>query len=260
VREDLERAIARGEFTLCFQPIVSLADGTCTGSEALVRWRHPERGLVSPADFIPAAEETGLIVAVGQIVLDEACRQVRTWEERDPSLAPLAVHVNLSPVELTHPDLCATVQGALERSGLMPAQLVLEIDERLLLRDADAAVAALTRLRAVGVRLALDGFGTGPAALGHLRVLPVDMLKLARPLVEGVARSERDAAFARTIIELAKLLGLTVAAEGIETPEQIEILRSFDCDLGQGFHIGRPLADMDEQFRPLQVPAGAWPV
>jgi diguanylate cyclase (GGDEF)-like protein len=257
LREELERAIARQEFTLRYQPIVELATSEVVGAEALVRWKHPVRGLVAPADFIPLAEETGLIVAVGQLVLDEACHQARSWEERNPGTPPMSIHVNLSAVELGHSELRAGVEGALERSGLEAGRLVLEVTEHLLVHDGGASVGTLESLRDLGVRLALDGFGAGYTSLGHLRTMPLDLLKLAKPLVESIVRTEQEAAFARMVIELAGSLGLDVIAEGIETADQLAILRGFACRHGQGFHIARPFEDMGERPLPLTA-AGAW--
>jgi EAL domain-containing protein (putative c-di-GMP-specific phosphodiesterase class I) len=203
--------------------------------EALVRWNHPDRGRVPPGEFIPLAEETGLIVPLGRYVLEEACAAVTA---RHPELQ---VQVNLSAIELSHPELIATVAGVIERTGIAPERLVLEVTETLLVKDAVRGVETLQQLRDLGVQLALDDFGTGYSSLSYLRNLPLDTLKIAREFVEGLDISEHDAAFVRLIVGLAKTVGLKVVAEGIETRAQLDRLREIGCDLGQGFYFAAPL-------------------
>jgi diguanylate cyclase (GGDEF)-like protein len=244
LKEELRLAIEREQLTLYFQPIVSIATGETVATEALVRWEHPRRGLVAPSEFVPLAEETGLILSLGQWVLDEACQQARAWElERDPD-APeateLSVHVNLSAVELRDPHLAARVRATLMRTGVDPRRLVFEITETLLLDDAESVRATLGELRDLGVRFALDDFGTGYSSLSYLHTLPLDILKIAKSFVDGLARGGREASFVRMIIELARTLGISVVAEGIESEEQVLALRALDCEYGQGFHLGRP--------------------
>jgi diguanylate cyclase (GGDEF)-like protein len=244
LKEELRLAIEREQLTLYFQPIVSIATGETVATEALVRWEHPRRGLVAPSEFVPLAEETGLILSLGQWVLDEACQQARAWElEREPD-APeateLSVHVNLSAVELRDPHLAARVRATLMRTGVDPRRLVFEITETLLLDDAESVRATLGELRDLGVRFALDDFGTGYSSLSYLHTLPLDILKIAKSFVDGLARGGREASFVRMIIELARTLGISVVAEGIESEEQILALRALDCEYGQGFHLGRP--------------------
>jgi diguanylate cyclase (GGDEF)-like protein len=246
----LERAIERRELLVQYQPIIDLATGRTVSVEALVRWDHPDRGRIQPAEFIPLAEETGLIVPLGRYVLEEACARV---SRRDPEMK---VQVNLSAIELEHPDLIDTVAGVLERTGIAPERLVLEVTETLLVKDAALGGATLQQLRDLGVQLALDDFGTGYSSLSYLRSLPLDTLKIAREFVEGLAVSEHDAAFVRLIVELAKAVGLRVVAEGIETRAQLDRLREIGCDLGQGFYFAVPLdADADWQTPAAAAPA-----
>jgi diguanylate cyclase (GGDEF)-like protein len=239
LKEELQRAVEREEVVVEYQPIVSLASGEVVAAEALVRWNHPGRGRLLPSEFVPLAEETGLIVALGQHVLGEACRKARAWQESDPERAP-AIHVNLSAVELADPNLTHTVGTALADASLEPSRLILEITESLI-KDADAHAPALQELREMGVGLALDDFGTGYSALSYLRTLPLDILKIAKPFVEGMARGSQETSFVRMIIDLARALDLRVVAEGIESEEELEALRDLDCELGQGFYLAVPL-------------------
>ncbi len=239
LKEELQRALERRELILEYQPIVELASGETVAAEALVRWHHPTRGRLLPAEFVPLAEETGLIVAVGQFVLEQACHRARSWEQIKDGTRPRAVHVNLSAVELQDPGVTSAVSQALEEAGLEPGRLVLEITESLA-QDVDAST-TLRGLRELGVRLALDDFGTGYSSLSYLRSLPLDILKIARPFVEGVSRGHQESSFVRMIIDLARTLELQVIAEGIESASELEALRSLDCELGQGFYLGRKL-------------------
>jgi len=236
---ELRRAVERSEFRLHYQPLVSLSTGRITGLEALLRWEHPERGLIQPADFIPVAEETGLIVPIGEFVLDEACRRARDTHALRGEGSQLSMHVNLSAVELQHVDVLARVTETLRRHDLRPEQLVLEITESVLV-DAQMS-ATLRELHESGVRLALDDFGTGYSSLSYLRSFPLDVLKIAKPFVDGIADGRDERSFVRLIIELSKNLGLEVVAEGIESAGQLEVLRELGCDLGQGFYLSPPL-------------------
>jgi diguanylate cyclase (GGDEF)-like protein len=244
LKEELRLAIEREQLTLYYQPIVALDTGKTIATEALVRWQHPRRGLVAPSEFVPLAEETGLILALGQWVLEEACQQARLWETElsgeGADNSEVAVHVNLSAVELRDRHLPERVRAILHRTGLDPGRLVFEITETLLLDDGDNVRNALGELRALGVRFALDDFGTGYSSLSYLHTLPLDMLKVAKSFVDGLGRGGKEASFVRMIIELAQTLGMTVIAEGIETEEQAAALLALDCDYGQGFHLGRP--------------------
>jgi EAL domain-containing protein (putative c-di-GMP-specific phosphodiesterase class I) len=239
LKEELRLAIERQELTLYFQPIVDLDTGRLVAEEALVRWEHPRRGLVGPAEFVPLAEETGLILSLGQYVLEEACLQARRWQERGEDES-IAVHVNLSAVELRDPDLVGRVRSTLGDAGVDPRSVVFEITETVLLDDSERVSATIGELRALGVRFALDDFGTGYSSLSYLHTLPFDMLKIAKSFVDGLGRGGREASFVRMIIELARTLGVTVIAEGIEAHEQVTALVALECDLGQGFYLGRP--------------------
>ena len=238
---DLGRAVEKGQLHLCYEPQINLGSGRISGLEALVRWRHPARGEVSPAEFIPLAEETGMILPIGRWVLQEACRQLRAWQERWPALAPLTIAVNLSARQLQHPGIVDEVRAALAAAGLDPQSLVLEITETAIMEQLDAAFTILTELRRLGVRLALDDFGTGYSSLSYLQRLPVDILKIDRSFVAGIAGSTEDSALARGILTLGQTLGLTTVAEGIETAEQLVALRELGCQLGQGYFFARPL-------------------
>jgi diguanylate cyclase (GGDEF)-like protein len=237
----LRRSVERGDFVLYYQPILDLVDERIRAVEALVRWHHPERGLVSPQEFVPLAEETGLIVPIGGWVLREACRQAAVWNAARPGEPPLTVSVNLSARQLQVPDLPELVAEALRDARLDPACLVLEITESLLLHDTDAMIGRLCELKRLGLRLALDDFGTGYSALAYLRRFPIDMIKIDKSFVAEMAAGREASALARAIVQLGRTLGLTVVAEGIETAEQLRQLRDAGCPLGQGHYFARPL-------------------
>jgi EAL domain-containing protein (putative c-di-GMP-specific phosphodiesterase class I)/CheY-like chemotaxis protein len=239
---ELRRAVDGHEFVLHYQPVVDLASRGTVGVEALVRWRHPERGLVSPAAFIPLAEATGLIVPLGRWVLAEACRAVAAWNaRRAPGAAPLNVAVNVSSRQLQDPGLLEDVAAALRASTLPAGRLVLEVTESVLLDNLEAALGRLEALRALGVRVSLDDFGTGYSSLAYLQRLPVDVLKIDRAFTSQVAAGGRSAAFARAVLTFAGALGMRTVAEGVETEAQHGELRTLGCDLGQGFLYARPL-------------------
>jgi diguanylate cyclase (GGDEF)-like protein/PAS domain S-box-containing protein len=246
LRTDLQRAMETGQLELHYQPVVHLADGSISGVEALLRWRHPERGMVSPVDFIPIAEETGLIIPIGRWVLREGCRHARRLETLgDP---PPRMSINLSLKQIQHSDIVADVRDALEESGLAPERLVLEITESVLMADTDLAVERLQALKELGVALALDDFGTGYSSLSYLSRFPVDILKMDRSfLQEGSSPGARGLATA--VVGLGATLALEVVAEGIEMPEQWDALRELGCALGQGFLFARPMsADASVEF------------
>ncbi len=236
------RAAGEGEFLVLYQPIVLLATGTIVGAEALVRWRHPTRGLVGPAQFIPLAESSGLIVELGRWVLHEACRAAAAWPTHAEGAA-VGVTVNVSARQLLHPALPGHVADALAASGLSPARLTLEITESVLMHDTDATLATLHTLKALGVRLAVDDFGTGYSSLRYLQRFPVDVLKIDKSFVDGLARGPQDAALARTIVALGGLLSLRTVAEGVEHAAQREQLLAMGCELAQGYLFARPMED-----------------
>jgi len=241
-KEELAKAIEREQMIVQYQPIVALDSGRIVAAEALVRWEHPARGLVPPSEFVPLAEETGLIVPLGRHVLREACRQARRWQdaETDPSAEPLRMHVNLSVAELRDPGLVDNVLAAIEDSGIAPAQLVIEITESQLI--AAAGVERFHELRDLGVKIALDDFGTGYSSLSYLHSLPLDTLKIAKPFVDGLTSGRRESSFVGMIVDLARTLELEVIAEGIETADQLAALRELRAGLGQGYYLGRPSA------------------
>jgi diguanylate cyclase (GGDEF)-like protein len=245
VEADLRAALERGELSVHYQPIVELDGGGVIEMEALARWAHPTRGMVSPACFIPIAEETGLIVPLGRFVLREACARAAVWARRcgvgAAGAAPVGVSVNLSARQLDDPHLVADVRDALDAAGLPAPCLTLEITESALTHDAALAQARLEALGALGVRLAVDDFGTGYASLNHLQRFPIDVLKVDRSFVDRVARQEQDAALVRAVIALGQALRLRVVAEGIEQPDQRAALSALGCRYGQGYLYARPL-------------------
>jgi diguanylate cyclase (GGDEF)-like protein/PAS domain S-box-containing protein len=242
LQADLQRALVRDEFTVHYQPIVDIATGGILGLEALVRWRHPRRGLIPPLEFIPLAEETGMIVPLGVWVLGEACRQAAEWRANVPGAAAMWVSVNLSTRQLLEPDLVDRVAEILHESGLDPAGLVLEITEGSLLQDVEQTSAKLRALKDLGTRLALDDFGTGASSLGHLRRFPIDVLKIDKTFVDDVAGpGSEGSALVQAIVDLAHSLELATVAEGIEQDEQLSGLRAVGCSSAQGFLFARPL-------------------
>jgi diguanylate cyclase (GGDEF)-like protein len=237
----LRRAVLEQQFTVRYQPVIELASGDVVGLEALVRWDHPERGLVMPGEFVGMAEESGLIVPIGRWVLHAACQAVRDWQRRLPLERPLFMAVNLSVRQLQQPDLVQDVAGALDATGLDPGDLMLEVTESVLVVDDEATIQRLRELRALGVHLAVDDFGTGYSSLAYLRQLPVDTLKLAKPFVDGLTMGAEQAALAHAIVRLADTLRLQVVAEGIEQEAQAQELRAIGCPYGQGYWFGRPM-------------------
>ncbi|MEA2253150.1 MAG: hypothetical protein QOG70_3392 [Solirubrobacteraceae bacterium] len=257
LRADLQRALAGDQFELYYQPVVRLEDGSVSGVEALLRWRHPERGLLAPEEFIPFAEESGLIVPIGRWVLREGCREARRLQRMLPSDPPLSMSVNLSVKQLQHSDVVSDVRDALTESGLAAGSLTLEITETVMMADADLAVARLEELKALGVRLAMDDFGTGYSSLSYLSRFPVDILKMDRSFLTAGASPETSG-LATAVVALGETLQLEVVAEGIEFPEQWNTLRELGCELGQGFYFARPMsADAALEFLRSNQGAGA---
>jgi diguanylate cyclase (GGDEF)-like protein len=239
---DLRRAVLRHEFQLRFQPIVRLRTGEISGLEALVRWQHPERGMIPPLDFIPLAEETGMIVPIGEWVLREACRQAAGWNaRRDADAAPLTVSVNLSAVQLDRADLPDVVRSALDESGLPAHCLVIELTESLIVDHRPETLNRLHAIKALGVRLAIDDFGTGYSSLAYLRRFPVDIIKIDKSFVDDVGDEPAAAALTHGIIQLGQALQLSTIAEGIEDAGQLSELADGNCELGQGYYFAEPL-------------------
>jgi len=234
---ELHRALERGELRLHYQPIISLEAGMITGFEALLRWEHPERGLVQPDDFVGLAEETGLVVPIGSWALEEACRQAVQWRDAG---GDLSISVNLSPRQLAEPSLVDDVARVLHTTGIDPGALWLEITESTLMHDAEGAVRTLGSLRSIGVHLAVDDFGTGYSSMSYLKRFPVQALKVDRTFVNGLGRDPEDTAICTAVISLAHSLGLRAVAEGVETAEQLAELRTLGCELAQGYLFGRP--------------------
>jgi diguanylate cyclase (GGDEF)-like protein/PAS domain S-box-containing protein len=238
---DLRRALEAGEFELNYQPTIELTSGELIGFEALLRWRHPSRGLIPPVEFVPLAEATGLIRPIGAWVLLQACRQAMAWNYTDPR-RPLTLSVNVSGRQFERADLAMVVAAALAETGLPAERLCLEMTESVLMNDTEENLAQLVRLKNLGVRLAIDDFGTGYSSLSYLRRFPVDTLKIDRSFVERLADQSDDAALARTIVQLGQSLGMSTVAEGIEQYTQLQALRRMGCELGQGYYFDRPLS------------------
>lgn len=238
LRNGLRRALDRDELVLHYQPQIDLRSGAVDGVEALIRWRHPELGMISPARFIPVAEESGLIVPIGQWVLREACRQAAAWQH---SGFEVSVAVNLSALQFKRDDLEQSVIHALEESGLAPALLELELTESILISDTPRVLATVKRLKALGVQLSIDDFGTGYSSLSYLKRFEVDRLKIDQSFVRDLATDREDAAIVHAIIQMAHSLGLATIAEGVEDTAALARLRSYGCDMAQGFHFARPM-------------------
>jgi diguanylate cyclase (GGDEF)-like protein/PAS domain S-box-containing protein len=242
LRADLLRAVEAQEFVLYFQPIYELSSGELAGVEALIRWQHPERGLVPPDQFIPLAEETGLIVPIGKWALEEACREAIVLQRAQPRKAqPLTMAVNLSAKQLQEPDLVRDLASILRESGLNPQNLHVEITESVMMADTDFSVTRLKELKMLGVRLAVDDFGTGYSSLNYIRRFPIDVLKIDRSFIDGITDQGEVSALSEAILQLSRILKLHAVAEGIETREQLDRLLELRCELGQGFLFARPL-------------------
>jgi EAL domain-containing protein (putative c-di-GMP-specific phosphodiesterase class I) len=225
--------------------VIELETGAMSGVEALIRWNHPDKGMVAPLEFIPLAEETGLIVPIGRWVLTEACRYAAELQTRFPSGSPLHMAVNLSARQVARPELVDDVREILDETGLDPATLVLEITETVMIQDMDLAIARLAELKTLGVQLAIDDFGTGYSSLNYVRRLPVDILKVDKSFIDGVTESGESSALTAAVIELATILNLKPVAEGIERADQLDRLLDLHCALGQGYYFAEPLPGAD---------------
>ena len=238
---ELRRALAQGELRVYYQPEVEIESGQLIGMEALVRWEHPERGLVSPSEFIPIAEESGLVLQIGRFVLMEACRQAKFWEDKYHS--PLMVSVNLSGRHFQQATLIDEVSEVLQKTGVDPSHVILEITETTAMAGAESTIEILTKLKSLGLRLAIDDFGTGFSSLSYLKRFPVDLLKIDKSFVDGVALKGHDNAIVKAIVALGHALGMKLIAEGVETIEQLDELRALGSEIGQGYYFGPPLSD-----------------
>jgi diguanylate cyclase (GGDEF)-like protein/PAS domain S-box-containing protein len=261
LKADLQRALEHGEFRLHYQPVIELETGRISGVEALIRWIHPDRGLVPPLDFIPLAEETGLIVPIGRWVLQEACAYAADLQRRFPSDVPFHMAVNLSAKQLQRAEVVDEIREALDETGLPPSSLILEITESVAMADMELSIERLGELKALGVLLAIDDFGTGYSSLNYVRRFPVDILKVDKSFIDGVSEEGESSALTAAMIELAGILNLKPVAEGIERLEQLERLLELHCALGQGFYFAKPLEthaleEMLEERAMMETEAG----
>ena len=255
VESDLRRAIERGEFVLHYQPITALRDRQVMGFEALIRWHHPERGLLYPGAFLGVAEETGIIGRIDEWALREACSQASRWQRLFPHASHTSVSVNISAQGFGRPDLVGQVADALQESGLPAQSLRLEITETVAMADAERTRNILVELKALGVRISLDDFGAGYSSLSYLQRFPVDVLKIDRSFVEGIGRNEECGEIIRTILNLARTLELDVVAEGTETAAQVDYLEKLDCRFAQGFYFSKavPFEELGAILAPEQL-------
>ena len=235
----MRHALEREEFAVHYQPKVNLENGEIVGVEALIRWLHPEFGLVSPAEFIPIAEECGLMVPIGRWVLGQACHQAQAWQEI--GLAPIRIAVNISAAELRARDFLGGIDVILAETGLDPRLLEIELTETFMVQDSAAMLAVLQELKRLGIKLALDDFGTGYSSLNHLKRFPIDTLKIDRSFVRSVTTNADDASIVCAVISMGKNLHMRVIAEGVETREQLAFLQDHECPFGQGYYFSQPV-------------------
>jgi len=247
MENDMRYALQRNEFIANYQPLINLDTGKIGGWEALIRWRHPERGLVPPIEFIGLAEETGLIISVGAWILEEACRQAQIWRERFPSYSESIMSVNLSMRQFQQQDIAKKIIEIIEKHHFDPRLLKLEITESATMRDPATNLAVMNALKAYKIKLAIDDFGTGYSSLSYLKRMPVNTLKIDKSFVDGLGLDGESTAIIETIISLAKVLGMNVTAEGIETADQFSLLKTMGCDIGQGYYFSRPLLPADAE-------------
>jgi diguanylate cyclase (GGDEF)-like protein len=247
LENDLRKAIEQEEFEVYYQPITSLAEGKLNGFEALVRWNHPQRGLVSPIDFIPIAEETGLIVPIGNWVLKKACQQLKIWQQKFPEHSSLKMSVNISGKQIREPDMIQIIDNILAETGLDGSQLKLEITESILIDNIEAATKMLLELRERHIQLSMDDFGTGYSSLSYLHRFPVNTLKIDKSFVNRLHSSDHHSEIVRAIVTLAHILNMDVVAEGIETTAQLAKLKLLNCEQGQGYFFAKPLTTKDAE-------------
>jgi EAL domain-containing protein (putative c-di-GMP-specific phosphodiesterase class I) len=241
IETDLRRAIERQEFRLHYQPIVCLHSHQTIGFEALIRWHHPERGLISPAEFIPIAEETGLIIPIDLWVLRQACDQMRCWQMQIPQAAAFTISVNISGKQFSQPHLIEQIKQILQETGLDARRLKLEITESVLVANADIAIRMLQQLKALGIQLSMDDFGTGYSSLSYLHRFPMNTLKIDRSFTKSIGDDPKKLGIIKTVVSLAQNLGMDVIAEGVETLEQVSQLKVLKCTSAQGFFFSKPV-------------------
>ena len=239
MESDMQKAIAMGEFVLHYQPKINLSNGALSGMESLIRWQHPEKGLVPPDDFIPFSEETGLIIPLGEWILNTACRQLQVWSEKQDQ--PLSLAINLSAIQFQQADLISMMKKIIDDHGIDPGHLELEITESMVMTDVDKAIETMEQLRELGLRLAIDDFGTGYSSLSYLKRFPINTLKIDKSFVQELTVDSEDAAIVRAIISMAEDLGVDVVAEGVETKEQLDFLTRHGCQYVQGYYFSKPL-------------------
>uniref|UniRef100_A0A0C1N9Z3 Diguanylate cyclase n=1 Tax=Tolypothrix bouteillei VB521301 TaxID=1479485 RepID=A0A0C1N9Z3_9CYAN len=244
-RQDLRRAIERQEFRVYYQPIVSLSSGSILGFEALLRWQHPERGLLNPVDFIPLAEETGLIIEMGYWTLHEACHQMQAWQLSEPPNVLEKIIVNLSIKQFSQSNLTQQIQQILHSTGLNPGSLIVEVTESVIMENGDETIATLCQLRELGVKISMDDFGTGHSSLSRLYSFPINVLKIDKSFVSPKNIDRRNLEITEIIVTLAHKLGLKVTAEGVETKEQLAFVRQLNCEDAQGYFFSKPLNSLD---------------
>jgi EAL domain-containing protein (putative c-di-GMP-specific phosphodiesterase class I) len=248
---DLRDAVDGEQLVLHYQPVIDVSTGAVTGVEALVRWQHPDRGLLAPVSFVPVAEETGMILEIGQWVMREAARAAAAWRAAG---TPVRVAVNVAAAQLLAGDLVALVEDALAQAGARPEDLAIEVTESAVLADIDSTVVQLEAARALGVAVSLDDFGTGYSSLAYLQRLPADELKIDRSFVSRIVDDQVSSAIVASVLDLAHAVGLEVVAEGVEDAAQLELLRALGCDRAQGYHLGRPTPAPDLQGALLAQP------
>jgi diguanylate cyclase (GGDEF)-like protein len=256
LENDLRQALERQELSLHYQPILSLRSNQIVGFESLLRWHHPKRGFISPAEFIPVAEETGLILPIGRWVLEKACRQMREWQTANPKQPPLTISVNISGSQFKQPDLVEQIEAVLKETGLDGSSLGIEITESVYLNSPEEAVAIFARLNALGIQFLIDDFGTGYSSLSYLQYFPINTIKIDRTFISRM-NGPNHSELVQTIVALAHDLGMDAVAEGIETEAQLDLLRGFGCNYGQGFLLCPPIAtgEVDQLLRKPTMPA-----
>jgi EAL domain-containing protein (putative c-di-GMP-specific phosphodiesterase class I) len=239
---DLRRALERQELHLHYQPLIALKTGKIAGFEALLRWHHPQRGFIPPIEFIPVAEETDLIIPIGQWIIEAACRQLKTWQEQFPKKPALHMSINLSGKQFGQPDLVERIEQTLQETGLEGHSLKMEITESIAMTDVESTIAVMLRLKALNLQLSIDDFGTGYSSLSYLHRFPTSTIKVDRSFVSRMGYESEDAHIVQTIVLLGHNLGMEIVAEGIETSDQLASLRKLDCEYGQGYFFAKPLS------------------